>query len=121
MRKGLIAGLFAAWMSLAPAAAAAGELVMFWAAGCPWCAAWDRDIAAVYPRTEEAKRLPLRRVDLRARRPDDLRYIEGIRFTPTFVAVEDGREYGRIVGYIGEDQFWGLLGQIVATLPPRTD
>lgn len=117
MRKGLIAGLLAVWMGLAPGPAGAGELVMFWTAGCPWCAAWEREIGPIYPRTEEARRLPLRRVDLRAERPGDLRHIEGIRFTPTFVAVEDGREYGRIVGYIGDDQFWGLLGQIVATMP----
>ena len=96
----------------------AGELVMFWRAGCPYCAAWERDIGPIYPKTDDAKRLPLRRVDVATSRPDDLRQIADVRFTPTFVAIEDGREVGRIVGYGGDEQFWMQLAQIIASLPP---
>ena len=39
--------------------------------------------------------------------------VSPIRFTPTFVLVDDGREIGRIEGYPGEDFFWGLLERLL--------
>lgn len=44
--------------------AAHGELVMFERDGCAWCAQWDREIGPIYPKTQEAQRFPLRRVNL---------------------------------------------------------
>jgi hypothetical protein len=99
---------------MAPVPASAAELVMFEARGCEWCRTWHTVVGPIYPHTEEGRIAPLRRVDKDGPRPDDLRTIDGIAFTPTFVVVEDGREIGRITGYPGEDFFWGLLGQIVA-------
>ena len=40
------------------------ELVMFRRAGCPWCAAWDREIGPIYAKTEVGQRTPVRHVDL---------------------------------------------------------
>jgi thioredoxin-related protein len=91
-----------------------GELLMFETADCPWCRAWHRDIGAIYPKTAEAARFPLRRIDMTKPRPAELRSVDGIRFSPTFVVRLNGRELGRIVGYPGEDQFWGALEAIVA-------
>jgi thioredoxin-related protein len=90
----------------------AGELVMFEVAGCPWCAKWHREIGPIYSKTAEAQLLPLRRVDLAAPRPADLSGIDAIRYTPTFVALVDGREIGRVIGYPGEEAFWGMLEAI---------
>ncbi|GAC1418552.1 MAG: hypothetical protein NVSMB64_28210 [Candidatus Velthaea sp.] len=70
----------------------------------------------VYPKTDEAKMLPLRRVDIHAPRPAELRNVGGTRFTPTFVVIHCGREFARITGYLGEEQFWGLLDQSVKAL-----
>ncbi|MGO1117080.1 transcriptional regulator [Rhodovibrionaceae bacterium A322] len=103
--------------SLLPRQAVAAELVMFESATCEWCEVWDEEIAPIYPKTEEGKRAPLRRVDIYETRPQDLEHIKGIRFTPTFVLMENGEEVGRIRGYPGEDFFWGLLGQIMEKLP----
>ena len=89
---------------------------MFEQAGCPYCAAWNRKVGEVYDRTDEAKVLPLRRVDLHATRSADLKGIRGVYFTPTFVIVHCGREFGRITGYIGDDQFWGLLDQNIKSM-----
>ncbi|HWC91653.1 MAG TPA: thioredoxin, partial [Pseudolabrys sp.] len=89
--------------------ARAAELVMFTRAGCEWCAAFEREIAPVYGKTDEGRRAPLRRVDFDAARPADLAFIEVERLTPLFVLIENGREIGRIRGYPGEDHFWGLL------------
>ena len=96
--------------------ARAAELVMFEQAGCPWCAAFDREIAPIYPKTSEGKRAPLRRVDMLRPLPQDIAFIEFERLTPLFVLVDNGREIGRIRGYPGEDHFWGLLGMLIERL-----
>ena len=80
--------------------------------GCTWCAKWNREIAAIYPKTPEGQAAPLRRVDLRAK-PDDLTYARRVHFTPTFILIENGVELARIEGYPGEDFFWGLLGMML--------
>lgn len=95
---------------------------MFWDAGCLWCAKFDHEIAPLYPKTDEGKRAPLRRVDTAQKTPPDLVFIEMERLTPLFVLVDNGREIGRIRGYPGEDHFWGLLGMLVKKLddaPPQ--
>jgi len=94
----------------------AAELVMFEQAGCAWCEAFDREIAAVYAKTEEGARAPLRRVNIARALPSDLAFIAVERLTPLFVLIEDGHEIGRIRGYPGEDHFWGLLGALIKTL-----
>ena len=96
--------------------ARAAELVMFTRAGCEWCAAFEREIAPVYGKTDEGRRAPLRRVDFDGARPADLTFIEVERLTPLFVLIENGREIGRIRGYPGEDHFWGLLGALIEKL-----
>jgi len=92
-------------------AARADELVMFQQEGCPFCHAWNHDIGRIYAKTDEAKLLPLRRVDIHAPRPADLTSVKGIRYTPTFVVMHCGHEVERIVGYSGQDQFWELLDE----------
>lgn len=95
------------------APAGAAELVMFRRAGCPYCAAFDRAIGPIYPKTDIGKRLPMRQVDL-DRGPDGkVTLVSPVRFTPTFVLVESGRELGRLEGYPGEDFFWGLLERLL--------
>ncbi len=89
---------------------------MFEQAGCAWCEAFDREIAPIYPKTEEGLRAPLRRVDTSQRLPPDLAFIETERLTPLFVLVDRGHEIGRIRGYPGEDHFWGLLGVLMKKL-----
>ena len=100
---------------LAPAAQAA-ELIVFEQKGCVWCQRFDREIAPAYARTDEGKRAPLRRVDIAKPLPDDLSFIVRERFTPVFVLVENGAEFGRIRGYPGETFFWGLLANLLERL-----
>ena len=98
---------------------AAAQLVMFEEAGCIWCAAWEREIGGIYDRTEEGRQAPLRRIDKADERPADLRSIQAVHFTPTFVLVEDGEEIGRIVGYPGEHFFWPMLQDLLDRLDER--
>ncbi|MDX2158785.1 MAG: hypothetical protein SFW09_19965 [Hyphomicrobiaceae bacterium] len=96
----------------------AAELVMFEEAGCAWCRAFDREIAPAYPRTEEGRRAPLRRVDIRNAARSGVRLDKSVYVTPTFVLAENGVELGRITGYPGQDFFWGLLDELLGRLPP---
>jgi thioredoxin-related protein len=112
----LIALIGAMFVLFSLSSARAAELVMFEQAGCEWCAAFDREIAPIYPKTEEGRRAPMRRVDIAQPLPQDLAFIAVERLTPLFVLVDNGREIGRIRGYPGEDNFWGLLGILMKKL-----
>ena len=94
----------------------AAELVMFEQAGCAWCEIFDREVAPIYPKTTEGQRAPLRRVNIDRALPSDLAFIEVERLAPLFVLVDNGQEIGRIRGYPGEDNFWGLLGVLIKKL-----
>ncbi|MEO3415129.1 hypothetical protein AAFO92_10765 [Roseovarius sp. CAU 1744] len=76
--------------------------------GCHWCARWNKEIAHIYPKTDEGKTAPLRRYDLHSETPEAA-LTRRVHYTPTFILVHDGHEVGRIEGYPGEDFFWGLL------------
>lgn len=99
----------------------AAELVMFEQKSCEWCIRWHAEIGPIYPKTEEGRQAPLRRVDIHEPMPDDLAWMKGERFTPSFALIEDGREIGRIRGYPGQDFFWGLLGQMIEKLAPSAE
>lgn len=93
---------------LASAAAAETRLLMAEERGCYWCAQWNEEIGHIYPKTAEGQAAPLQRYDLRSDSPD-VKFTRSVRFTPTFILVQDGVELARIEGYPGEDFFWGLL------------
>ena len=103
--------LFVLWSVPAPAQT---MLLMAEEQGCLWCARWDREIAAIYPKTPEGRAAPLLRFDVHRDPPAGVRLAGRILYTPTFVLVRDGSEIGRIEGYPGEDFFWGLLGTLLA-------
>ena len=112
--SGLLKGLvvvFALIASVLPALSA--ELVMYRRAGCPYCLAFDREIAPAYPKTDIGKRLPLRQVHLDRGKDTSVELKSPVRFTPTFVLVEDGKEKARIEGYPGEFFFWGVLEKLM--------
>jgi hypothetical protein len=93
----------------------AAELVMYRRDGCPWCAKWDREIGPIYPKTDFSKRAPLRLINLDHDRDLPIKH-GAIRYTPTFVLVENAKEVGRIEGYPGEDFFWPRLSNLLEAL-----
>jgi hypothetical protein len=101
---------------LAPLTVQAAELIMFEQKGCVWCRRFDREVAPAYDKTAEGKRAPLRRVDIDKPQPQDLAFVRRERFTPVFVLVANGREFGRIRGYPGDTFFWGLLANMLEKL-----
>jgi hypothetical protein len=88
--------------------------------GCPYCAKFNREIAHIYPKTEEGKTAPLQRIDLHKSWPSSLDHIDRPRFTPTFILVHDNREIGRLIGYNGDEYFWFLLGELLQQVEPAS-
>jgi hypothetical protein len=99
--------------------ASAAELVMYRRQGCPWCLAWDRAIGPIYGKSDIGQRALLRMVDLDRERPT-IALKTPVIYTPTFALVERNQEVGRIEGYPGEANFWGLLELLVNRLPLQT-
>ncbi|MCW2301877.1 thioredoxin domain-containing protein [Rhodovulum sulfidophilum] len=124
MTPGLMTPGIRAWICAAGLALMAGqparadlELGMVERVGCAYCVLWDREIAPIWPKTREGRTAPLRRIDLDANLPGDVRFASRPRFTPTFVLLRDGLEIGRLEGYPGEDFFWGLIGAMLQQQP----
>lgn len=94
----------------------AAEMVMFEQPGCAWCKRFNEEIAPAWPKTEQGRRAPLRRVNIHDDIPADLAEIPVERFTPTFVLVDGGREIARLRGYPGDQFFWALVDEMIAKL-----
>lgn len=103
-------------LCLVPVASQAAELLMFERDGCVWCQRWDRDVGQIYGKTDEARLLPLRRINIDKQSDAGIVLTSAVRYTPTFVVADQGREIGRMTGFISDDAFWGLLGTFVSRL-----
>jgi hypothetical protein len=99
------------------ARARGSELLMFERSDCVWCQRWDAEIAPAYPRTTEGLLAPLRRIQIRDQAIAGVLLERPVTVTPTFVLASDGREIGRILGYPGNEAFYGLLGELLKRLP----
>ena len=117
LSAGLLLACAAMLTGFSASPAHAAELIMLERPGCAWCARWNREIAPIYPLTEEGHQAPLRRVDVTEPWPSDLAEIAIDRYTPTFIVVENGVEIARLRGYPGDDFFWPLLSEMLAKLP----
>jgi hypothetical protein len=98
----------------------AAELLMFEQPGCSYCRRWDTEIGPGYAQSNEGKRAPLRRFDIRDRVPEHIKLKRPVTITPTFVLIQDGQEVGRVAGYGGSEFFYVLLDDLMAKLPAVT-
>ena len=89
------------------------KLVMFEQVGCHWCERWDEEIGPIYPKTAEGRAAPLQKLDIHASLPDGMSLKRSTVFTPTFVLIDEGKEVGRLEGYMGDEFFWVLLGDLL--------
>jgi thioredoxin-related protein len=94
---------------------------MFERPDCVWCQRWDAEIAPAYPRTVEGSLAPLRRIHIRDQDIAGVLLERPITVTPTFVLANNGREIGRILGYPGNEVFYGLLGELIKQLPKQSN
>ena len=106
----------AAVLALPFAQASAVELLMYRRDGCPYCAAWDREVGPGYNNSNFGKVAPVRMVDVHGARPQ-VALKSPIIYTPTFVLVDEAREIGRIEGYSNNDFFYGTIARLIGQLP----
>jgi hypothetical protein len=115
-RFGALLALFLMFGVFAPSSRAA-EVVMMERDGCPWCEAFDGEIAPIYAKTPEGRRASLRRINLYRSVPLDLAFLQIEWLTPLFILVDGDREIGRIRGYPGPEGFWTQLAILMDRLP----
>jgi len=96
------------------------ELLMIHHPSCHYCKAFMREVVPTYNQTKQGKALPLHIMDVSnpenlawVKEQMKLRNIKGIRGTPTFIIISNGKEVGRVVGYAGKDWFFERLDEAV--------
>ncbi len=91
------------------------ELLVVEIENCIYCGIFRRDVAVTYKASERGRSVPMRFIDLNAPDVNRLSLNGPIDSVPTVLVVEDGREVGRIAGYVGPEIFFHSLNRI---LPP---
>ena len=107
-------GLALALSAPAHIALADSRLIMVTSDYCPYCQAWERDIGVIYGKSPYAPRLPLTRVDIGSKMPEDVTFRRPVVGTPTFLIILNGQEIDRQRGYIGAEMFWWWLSEHTA-------
>lgn len=90
------------------------ELIVFETTTCQTCLLFRRDVAPRYQTSIRGSTAPLRYIDLTGKSagPDgrhDAALREPLRMLPTVILAEDGREFARIEGYTGPDNFFQMV------------
>jgi hypothetical protein len=118
-RRAFVLGLAATTCALASAQASEIELLFVTQPGCPYCKQWEARIGPIYPRSPAGRRAPLREVDRTDAMLGMLELAAPVIFTPTFILISDGKEVGRVTGFISDDFFWGQIDRLIARLPAQ--
>lgn len=86
--------------------------------GCPWCAAFRREIMPGWNADPRGRALPLHVVQIDGPWPDGL--VIGARpaLTPTFILLRDRHEVARLSGYPGKRYFWSEIGALLDAQQP---
>lgn len=114
----LRAGLSLSLLLLATTAMAA-ELLVFEDPACGPCILFERQIGPIYPKTDEHRVAPLRRLPYGEPPEAPYAFVEAARVAPTFVLVDEGKELGRFEGYETDELFWMNLAHLMQQLPER--
>ena len=118
-RRSALAFLGASFLVATRAAAASDgqRLIVVDRPGCPYCAAFRREIGPGYAAHPIGRRLPLTTVQLDGPWPGGLALDRAPTLTPTFLLINRGIEVGRIEGYPGADAFWPRVAALIAQAP----
>ena len=115
MKKLLLAFMFVLLMAIPVEAL---QLLMFSTDRCGFCRDFLKEVAPTYHKSEYAKHLPLKIIDIDQPPPiwvqrafDEFR-LTPIDQTPTFV-IWDDKELARLVGYVGKHKFYESIGAFI--------
>jgi thioredoxin-related protein len=90
------------------------ELVVVEAPGCKYCRLFRRDIVPLYAISPRAREAPLRFVELATARAGKLTLASPVDVVPTILILRNGRETGRIPGYLAPESFFRLVNHLLA-------
>ena len=107
--KGFLLTLF--FTAIIHNAAADVRLIMVTSEYCPYCQAWERDVGAVFNKSPYAAKLPLTRVEIGSKMPQNVVLKKPIIGTPTFLIILNGREIDRQRGYVDAEMFFWWLSE----------
>jgi thioredoxin-related protein len=115
MKKLFLAFMFVLLMAVPVEAL---QLLMFSTERCGFCRAFIEEVAPTYHKSEYAKHLPLKIIDIDQPPPmwvqkafDEFR-LTPINQTPTFVIWKD-KEVARLIGYVGKEKFYESIGAFI--------
>ncbi|MCU0953720.1 MAG: thioredoxin family protein [Hyphomicrobium sp.] len=94
------------------------ELLVVETDNCIYCGLFRRDVAPTYTASIRARSVPMRFIDLNAPDIDALSLSAPIESVPTVLVVEQGREVGRIAGYVGPEIFFHSLNTLLPEESP---
>ncbi len=94
------------------------ELLVVEIDNCIYCGLFRRDVAPTYKVSGRAKTIPMRFIDINAPDVDRLALNAPIDSVPTVLVVENGREVGRIAGYVGPEIFFHSLNRLLPDSSP---
>ena len=113
-----VAGGTAGWLSTLPpspsdaAFASQRELIIFEAEGCVYCRVFRRDVLPEYEQLDGSGGLPIRFLDVNEIGSLESGLASPLTIVPTAVVMVDGREVGRITGYMGKAPFLHMVRAI---------
>jgi thioredoxin-related protein len=94
------------------------ELLVVEIDNCIYCGLFRRDVAPAYKSSVRARAVPMRFVNINAPDVDRLILESPIDSVPTVLVIENGREVGRIAGYVGPEIFFHSLKRLLPDQGP---
>lgn len=101
----------------APIAVKDYELVVMEADGCIYCRLFRRDVLPAFEASEQGRQMTVRFLDINNLESSKLELQSAVDIVPTFVVVRQGKEIGRIPGYVGPENFFHSIDYLLAAAP----
>jgi Thioredoxin-like domain len=91
------------------------EILVFETEDCLYCQIFRRDVLPQYEVSKRARVAPIRFLNATTADPKKLGLDAPISMLPTVVVMREGRERGRITGYLGPEPFFHMVTRIIRT------
>ena len=91
-------------------------LIVIEVPGCFYCRLFRRDVHPAYESSPRARAVPMRFLDLEAAQARQLVFERPIDVLPTVVLFRNGREVGRIAGYMAPENFIRTINYLLSRM-----
>jgi hypothetical protein len=96
-----------------PASPTRMEILVFETERCVYCRIFRRDVVPQYETSQRARIAPIRFVEAKTANHQALGLDGPITILPTVVVMREGRESGRITGYLGPEPFFHMITRVI--------